>query len=255
MVSSERPPTLEDTHFGFQTVSTAEKTQRVGQVFESVAQRYDLMNDLMSFGLHRLWKQQALRLAGLRPGQRVLDLAAGTGDFSRSIAGQIGPGGFVVACDINPTMLTRGRDRLTDAGIVGNIGYAIADAEQLPFPDQSFERVTIGFGLRNVTCKERALEAIRRVLLPAGRVIILEFSSLYVTPLRPLYDLYSLRFLPLLGRLVARDQDSYRYLAESIRMHPDQEGLKAMMEAAGFEDCDYVNLSGGLVAVHRGHVY
>lgn len=255
MVSSEHPPPSEDTHFGFQTVSAAEKTRRVGQVFESVAPRYDLMNDLMSFGLHRLWKQQALRLAGLRPGQRVLDLAAGTGDFSRSIAGRVGPDGFVVACDISPTMLTLGRDRLIDAGIVGNIGYAIADAERLPFPDQSFERVTIGFGLRNITHKERALEAIRRVLLPAGRLIILEFSSLYVKPLRPLYDLYSLRFLPLLGRLVARDQDSYRYLAESIRMHPDQEALKAMMEAAGFEDCDYVNLSGGLVAVHRGHVY
>lgn len=254
-MSSEHPPTLEDTHFGFQTVSAAEKARRVGRVFESVAPRYDLMNDLMSFGLHRLWKQQALRLTGLRPGHRVLDLAAGTGDFSRSIAGQVGPDGFVVACDINPAMLTRGRDRLTDAGIVGNIGYAIADAERLPFPDQSFERVTIGFGLRNVTHKERALEAIRRVLLPAGRVVILEFSSLYVTSLRPLYDLYSLRFLPLLGRLVARDRDSYRYLAESIRMHPDQESLKAMMEAAGFEDCDYVNLSGGLVAVHRGHVY
>lgn len=254
-MSSEHPPTSEKTHFGFQSVSTTEKTHRVGQVFESVAQRYDLMNDLMSLGLHRLWKQQALRFAGLRPGQRVLDLAAGTGDLSRSIANRVGPNGFVVACDINPAMLTLGRDRLTDAGIVGNIGYVIADAERLPFPDQSFERVTIGFGLRNFTHKERALEAIRHVLRPAGRVIILEFSSLYVRPLRPLYDLYSLRFLPLLGRLVARDQDSYRYLAESIRRHPDQQTLKAMMETAGFEDCEYVNLCGGLVAVHRGHVY
>lgn len=254
-MSSELPPTPDNTHFGFQSVPAADKARRVGQVFDSVAPRYDLMNDLMSFGLHRLWKHQALRLAGLRPGQRVLDLAAGTGDFSQSIAARVGPDGFVVACDINPTMLTLGRERLTDAGIVGNISYAIADAERLPFPDQSFERVTIGFGLRNVTRKERALERIRRVLSPAGRIVILEFSSLYVTPLRPLYDLYCLRFLPLLGRLVARDQDSYRYLAESIRMHPDQQGLKAMMEAAGFEDCDYVNLSGGLVAVHRGHVY
>lgn len=254
-MSSEHPPTSEETHFGFQSVSAADKARRVGEVFESVAQRYDLMNDLMSFGLHRLWKQQALRLAGLRRGHQVLDLAAGTGDLSRSIANEVGPGGFVVACDISPSMLTLGRDRLTDAGIVGNIGYAIADAERLPFPDQSFERVTIGFGLRNVTRKARALEAMRRVLLPAGRVVILEFSSLYVTSLRPLYDLYSLRYLPLLGRLVARDQDSYRYLAESIRLHPDQESLKAMMEAAGFEDCDYVNLCGGLVAVHRGHVY
>lgn len=254
-MSSERPPTNDKTHFGFQTVPTADKAQRVAQVFDSVAPRYDLMNDLMSFGLHRLWKHQALRLAGLRQGQRVLDLAAGTGDLSQSIASRVGSDGFVLACDINRVMLTLGRERLTDAGIVGNIGYAITDAERLPFPDQSFERVIIGFGLRNVTDKERALEAIRRVLSPAGRVVILELSSLYIRPLRPFYDLYSLRVLPLLGRLVARDAGSYRYLAESIRMHPDQQGLKAMMEAAGFEDCDYINLSGGLVAVHRGYVY
>ena len=254
-MSSEHSPTPEETHFGFQTMSAAEKTRRVGQVFESVAQRYDLMNDLMSLGLHRLWKQQALRLAGLRPGHRVLDLAAGSGDLTMAIARQVGASGFVMACDINPAMLTLGRDRLIDAGVVANVGYAIADAERLPFPEQSFERVTIGFGLRNFTHQQRALEAIRRVLHPAGRVVILEFSSLYVRPLRPLYDLYSLRFLPLLGRFVARDQDSYRYLAESIRRHPDQQALKTMLEAAGFEDCDYVNLCGGLVAVHRGHVY
>lgn len=254
-MSSEHPSSPEETHFGFQTVSTTEKTRRVGQVFESVAQRYDLMNDLMSLGLHRVWKQQALRLAGLRRGHRVLDLAAGSGDLTKAIAREVGESGFVVACDINPAMLTLGRDRLIDAGVVKNVGYAIADAERLPFPEQSFERVTIGFGLRNFTHKQRALEAIHRVLQPAGRVVILEFSSLYLRPLQPLYDLYSLRFLPLLGQLIARDSDSYRYLAESIRRHPDQEALKAMLEAAGFEDCDYVNLCGGLVAVHRGHVY
>lgn len=254
-MSSEHPSSPENTHFGFQTVSTTEKAHRVGQVFESVAHRYDLMNDLMSLGLHRVWKQQALRLAGLRRGHRVLDLAAGSGDLTKAIARDVGESGFVVACDINPAMLTLGRDRLIDDGVVNNVGYAIADAERLPFPERSFERVTIGFGLRNFTHKQRALEAIYRVLQPAGRVVILEFSSLYVRPLRPLYDLYSLRFLPLLGRLVARDADSYRYLAESIRRHPDQEALKTMLEAAGFEDCDYVNLCGGLVAVHRGHVY
>lgn len=249
---SERPDT---THFGYQSVPVGEKSRRVGEVFQSVAQRYDLMNDLMSGGLHRLWKYQAVNLAGLRPGQRVLDLASGTGDLALAMSRKVGPTGQVVASDINPAMLARGRDRLIDAGAVGNVGCVLADAEHLPFPDGTFDRVSIGFGLRNVTRKERALEEMRRVLRPGGRALILEFSTVYIKPLKPLYDFYSLRLLPLMGRAVANDAESYRYLAESIRMHPNQETLLAMMEDAGFEDCDYTNLSGGIVAIHRGNVY
>jgi len=245
----------DETHFGYQRVPVTEKARRVGEVFSSVASRYDVMNDLMSAGLHRLWKRQALRLINARPGHRVLDLAAGTGDLARGLADQVGPDGEVVVSDINAAMLETGRDRLLDAGVTGNLDYVIANAEQLPFRPRQFDRISIGFGLRNVTRIPEALEAMRHALKPGGQVAILEFSSLYLTPLQPVYDLYSFRMLPLMGRLVAQDADSYRYLAESIRQHPDQETLKMMMEAAGFEDVDYLNLSGGVVALHHGHVY
>lgn len=249
------PPQDEQTHFGYERVPIGEKARRVGEVFSSVAGRYDLMNDLMSAGLHRLWKRQALHLINARPGQRVLDLAAGTGDLARGLAGQVGADGEVIVSDINAAMLETGRDRLLDEGVIGNLDYVIANAEQLPFPPRSFDRISIGFGLRNVTRIPAALEAMRAALRPGGRVVILEFSALYLTPLQPVYDLYSFRMLPLMGRLVAQDAESYRYLAESIRQHPDQETLKAMMEAAGFEDVDYINLSGGVAALHHGHVY
>ncbi|RFA30677.1 bifunctional demethylmenaquinone methyltransferase/2-methoxy-6-polyprenyl-1,4-benzoquinol methylase [Alkalilimnicola ehrlichii] len=243
------------THFGFQQVPAAEKAARVGQVFRSVAGKYDLMNDLMSMGLHRLWKRQAINIANIRRGQRILDLASGTGDLARLMARKVGPQGKVILSDINEAMLNRGRARLVDDGVVGNVDFVIANAEYLPFPDNYFDRVTIAFGLRNVTRKEVALAEMRRVIKPGGCVIVLEFSQLYLKPLQPLYDLYSFQVLPRMGQLVADDADSYRYLAESIRMHPDQEGLKGLMEEAGLEDCEYFNLSGGVVAVHRGYKY
>lgn len=245
----------ETTHFGYRQVPVAEKAAHVAAVFRSVAQKYDVMNDLMSLGLHRLWKQQAINLAGARPGMRVLDLAGGTGDLARLLAKKVGNSGLVVLSDINEAMLVQGRDRTIDAGHVGTVSYALLDAQHLPFPDNTFDRITIGFGLRNVTDKAQALRAIYRALSPGGVAMVLEFSHPYVTPLKPLYNLYSFQVLPLMGRLVANDAASYRYLAESIRMHPDQETLKAMMKDAGFEDCDYTNLSGGIVAVHRGHKY
>ena len=240
------------THFGYQTVAEADKAQRVRGVFDSVATRYDLMNDLMSLGVHRLWKRFAMQLTGVRAGQRVLDLASGTGDLAARLAGRVGPTGLVVMSDINAAMLAQGRDRMLDDGRVGNVRYAQLDAEALPFPAGSFDCVTIGFGLRNVTHKERALAEMHRVLRPGGRALVLEFSHPTAAPLRAAYDLYSFQVLPRLGRLVANDEASYRYLAESIRMHPDQETLKGMMEAAGFERCDVHNLTGGVVAVHRG---
>ena len=240
------------THFGYQTVAEADKAQRVRGVFDSVATRYDLMNDLMSLGVHRLWKRFAMQLTGVRAGQRVLDLASGTGDLAARLAGLVGPAGLVVMSDINAAMLAQGRDRMLDDGRVGNVRYAQLDAEALPFPAGSFDCVTIGFGLRNVTHKERALAEMHRVLRPGGRALVLEFSHPTAAPLKAAYDLYSFQVLPRLGRLVANDEASYRYLAESIRMHPDQETLKGMMEAAGFERCDVHNLTGGVVAVHRG---
>ncbi|MQM39055.1 Ubiquinone/menaquinone biosynthesis C-methyltransferase UbiE [wastewater metagenome] len=255
MASGDEQQDSGTTHFGYQQVPLDEKRQRVGAVFQSVAERYDLMNDLMSFGLHRIWKHQAMAATRARRGHHVLDLAAGTGDLSLALSRRVGREGRVVSSDINPAMLARGRDRLIDEGAVDNIDYVIADAEQLPFPDASFDRVTMAFGLRNVTRKERALAAIRRVLRPGGHLMVLEFSRLYITALRPLYDAYSFGVLPAMGRLVAHDAESYRYLAESIRMHPDQQTLAGMMEQAGFEDCEYTNLSGGVVAIHRGHVY
>jgi demethylmenaquinone methyltransferase / 2-methoxy-6-polyprenyl-1,4-benzoquinol methylase len=243
------------TDFGFQRVSRADKARRVRGVFDSVAGNYDLMNDLMSGGTHRLWKRFTLSLANLRPGQRALDVAGGTGDLAAGLARQVGERGLVVLTDINAAMLQRGRDRLIDAGLAGNVACVQANAERLPFPDAMFDCVTIGFGLRNVTDKAAALAAMRRTLKPGGQLLVLEFSRPSVAGLQPLYDAYSLRILPLLGRLVAGDAASYRYLAESIRMHPDQETLLKMMQDAGLEGCRYHNLAGGIVAVHRGYKY
>jgi demethylmenaquinone methyltransferase/2-methoxy-6-polyprenyl-1,4-benzoquinol methylase len=242
------------THFGFRDVPVDDKASHVRAVFDSVAERYDLMNDLMSFGIHRLWKRYAINMAGIRPGQAILDLAGGTGDLARLMAPLTGPDGHVVLSDINAAMLNKGRGTLLDRGISGNVSFAQADAEQLPFPDNSFDLVTIAFGLRNVTDKQTALHAIQRVLRPGGRLLILEFSR-PAPLLKPAYDLYSFSILPRLGRLIARDADSYRYLAESIRMHPDQQTLLAMLEQAGFEQCDWHNLSGGIVAIHRGYKF
>ena len=240
------------TDFGFARVPWDEKRRRVAGVFDSVADSYDLMNDAMSLGVHRLWKRFAVEQTGARPGQRVLDLAGGTGDLAARLARLVGPGGEVVIGDINASMLQVGRERLLDRGIGANVRFVQADAESLPFPDRSFDCITIAFGLRNVTDKQQALESMFRTLKPGGRLLVLEFSKPSLPGLAPLYDLYSFRVLPLMGRLIARDADSYRYLAESIRMHPDQDTLKSMMEQAGFEDCDYLNLSGGIVALHRG---
>jgi demethylmenaquinone methyltransferase/2-methoxy-6-polyprenyl-1,4-benzoquinol methylase len=243
------------TDFGFQRVPLEDKARRVRGVFDSVADRYDLMNDLMSAGTHRIWKRFTLALANLHAGQRALDVAGGTGDLAAGLARQVGERGLVVLTDVNAAMLARGRDRLIDAGLAANLAYVQADAERLPFADVSFDCVTIGFGLRNVTDKTAALRSMRRTLKPGGHLLVLEFSQLQVAPLKPLYDAYSLRVLPLLGRYVAGDEASYRYLAESIRMHPDQETLLAMMRDAGLEGCRYHNLSGGIVAVHRGYRY
>ena len=240
------------THFGFRTVDAGEKAGLVRGVFDSVASRYDVMNDLMSLGVHRLWKRFAIELAGVRPGQQVLDLASGTGDPADRFADLVGPEGLVLMTDINAAMLGVGRDRMVDRGHAGNLAYAQVDAEVLPFPDNTFDLVTIAFGLRNVTHKEQALAAMYRVLRPGGRALVLEFSKPLNKPLEKLYDLYSFHILPRMGDLVAKDADSYRYLAESIRMHPDQETLKGMMEQAGFERCDVHNMTGGIVAVHRG---
>jgi demethylmenaquinone methyltransferase/2-methoxy-6-polyprenyl-1,4-benzoquinol methylase len=239
--------------FGFERVPWSEKAGRVRSVFASVAGKYDVMNDLMSFGIHRLWKQFTLSLTGLKPGQRALDVAGGTGDLALGMLRQVGKDGRVVLSDINPRMLERGRDRLLDAGMVGNVECLVADAERLPFEDAAFDCVTIGFGLRNVTDKAAALASMRRVLKPGGQLLILEFSTPVAPGLKSLYDAYSFNVLPRLGRLVAGDEASYRYLAESIRMHPDQETLLEMLRAAGYGETRYHNLSGGIVALHRGY--
>jgi demethylmenaquinone methyltransferase / 2-methoxy-6-polyprenyl-1,4-benzoquinol methylase len=241
------------TDFGFQRVPSADKARRVRAVFDSVADRYDLMNDLMSAGTHRLWKRFTLSLANLRPGQRALDVAAGSGDLAAGLARQVGARGLVVLADVNAAMLAHGRDRLTDAGLTGNLQFVQADAERLPFAANTFDCLTIGFGLRNVTDKAAALASMHQVLKPGGQLLVLEFSQPRLPGLKALYDAYSFRVLPLMGRLVAGDEASYRYLAESIRMHPDQERLLAMLGAAGFAGCRYHNLSGGIVAVHRGY--
>jgi demethylmenaquinone methyltransferase / 2-methoxy-6-polyprenyl-1,4-benzoquinol methylase len=245
----------ESTDFGFQQVPWKEKAQRVRAVFDSVADRYDLMNDLMSGGAHRLWKQFTLSLTGLREGQRALDLAGGTGDLAAGLARQVGDRGLVILSDINGSMLERGRDRLTDRGVVANLQYVQANAERLPFANSQFDCVTMGFGLRNVTDKPAALASIYRVLKPGGQLLVLEFSQPVVPALARLYDVYSFSVLPVLGKAVAGDADSYRYLAESIRKHPDQETLVGLMKTAGFEDCRYHNLMAGIVAVHRGYRY
>lgn len=243
---------MQSTDFGFEQVSPDEKTRRVRGVFESVASRYDVMNDVMSAGLHRLWKRYALELSGVRAGSRVLDVAGGTGDMSRLFSDRAGPTGEVWLTDINGAMLAEGRDRMLDEGRM--LPTAQCDAEKLPFPDNRFDAVCIAFGLRNVTRKENALAEMRRVLKPGGRAIVLEFSRV-AQPLKAAYDWYSFNVLPKMGSVIAGDPDSYRYLAESIRMHPDQETLKSMMNAAGLDDVEYHNLSGGVVAVHRGMKY
>jgi len=242
------------THFGYQQVPLAEKAGKVREVFDSVADKYHVMNDVMSLGIHRLWKRFTLEMTGLKPGQRALDLAAGTCDLAARLAEQVGGKGEVVASDINGAMLDNGRDRLLDKGVVGNIRYVQADAQQLPFPENYFDCVTMAFGLRNVTDKDQALRSIYRCLKPGGRLLVLEFSK-PIPGLKPVYDAYSFKLLPLMGKLIADDEASYRYLAESIRMHPGQEELKAMMETAGFERCDYHNMSGGIVALHRGYKF
>jgi len=241
--------------FGYEKVTPAEKTARIRGVFDSVADNYDLMNDLMSGGLHRLWKRFALVQTGLRPGQRALDVASGTGDLGAGLARQVGSTGLAVLTDINREMLSRGRDRLIDRGFASQVEFVIANAESLPFPDRSFDCVTIGFGLRNVTDKAAALASMKRVLRPGGRLLVLEFSKPRLAALKPAYDAYSFNILPRLGSIVAGDEASYRYLAESIRMHPDQETLASMIRAAGFDHCRWHNLAGGIVALHLGFVY
>ena len=238
------------TDFGFRTVPEDEKAQHVGGVFDSVAGRYDLMNDLMSAGMHRLWKRFTVAQSGLRPGGRALDVAGGTADLAIQFARRVGAGGQVVLTDINAAMLALGRDRMLDAGVT--TPAVQCDAERLPFASDHFDCVSVAFGLRNMTHKERALAEMRRVLRAGGRLLVLEFSRVW-KPLQPLYDAYSFKALPLLGKLIANDSDSYRYLAESIRVHPDQEQLKQMMEQAGFERVEYFNLSAGVVALHRGY--
>jgi demethylmenaquinone methyltransferase/2-methoxy-6-polyprenyl-1,4-benzoquinol methylase len=242
------------THFGFKQVPVEEKAGRVREVFDSVAGNYDIMNDVMSFGIHRIWKRIVVDMASIRPGQQILDLAGGTGDLTRLMAARVGKQGSIVLSDINAAMIRNGRSRLLDHGVAGNVGFVQANAEQLPFADNHFDCITIAFGLRNVTDKQAALGAMYRCLKPGGRLLILEFSR-PVRMLKPAYDFYSFNILPRLGGWIARDADSYRYLAESIRMHPDQQTLQGMMETAGFENCDYHNLSGGIVAIHRGYKF
>jgi demethylmenaquinone methyltransferase/2-methoxy-6-polyprenyl-1,4-benzoquinol methylase len=241
------------THFGYRDVPIDEKQKLVGRVFTSVASKYDLMNDLMSFGLHRLWKRWFAETSGVRAGDAVLDLAGGTGDIAALLLPRVGEKGSVVLGDINGAMLRTGRDRLLDCGFVRNLHYAQLNAEALPFPDRSFDAITIAFGLRNVTDKPRALAEMHRVLKPGGRALILEFSTVKSELLKPLYDFHSFKVLPRLGAFIAGDAESYRYLAESIRKHPDQATLKAMMETAGFASVDVRNLSAGIVAIHRGY--
>jgi len=248
--SPDKP--AETTHFGYKDVAVDDKADLVKGVFDSVASRYDIMNDLMSGGMHRLWKRYTIQHANARPGHVILDLAGGTGDLAREFARIVGERGHVVLADINAAMLEHGRRRLVDAGVAGNVELAQVDAEELPFADNTFDRISIAFGLRNVTDEEGALAEMNRVLKPGGKVLILEFSE-PSRAIKPAYDLYSFKVLPLLGRLIAKDPESYQYLAESIRMHPDQETLLGMMQDAGFERCRYNNLTAGIVALHTGY--
>ena len=243
------------THFGFQTVEKNEKESKVASVFHSVAQQYDVMNDLMSFGIHRLWKRFTIDASGVRPGNKVLDLAGGTGDLTAKFSQLVGREGKVILADINSSMLNVGRDKLRDRGLVQNIEYVQANAQYLPFEDNTFDIITIAFGLRNVTDKDMALRSMYRVLKPGGRLLVLEFSKPEHELVNKAYDFYSFNILPKMGELVAKDGDSYQYLAESIRMHPDQETLKTMMDAAGFEQTSFKNLTGGVVALHKGYKF
>jgi demethylmenaquinone methyltransferase / 2-methoxy-6-polyprenyl-1,4-benzoquinol methylase len=246
---SQTPDTSDSTHFGFQTVLEQEKSSKVAEVFHSVAHKYDLMNDLMSAGLHRIWKAFTIAQAGVRPGFKVLDIAGGTGDLAKAFAKQAGASGEVWLTDINESMLRRGRDRLLDQGLTSPV--LLCDAEHLPFPNDYFDRVTVAFGLRNMTHKDAALAEMRRVLKPGGKLLVLEFSKIW-EPLKKPYDLYSFKVLPWLGQQIAQDAESYRYLAESIRMHPDQETLKTMMGQAGLQRVEYFNLTAGVAALHVG---
>lgn len=243
------------THFGFREVPESAKAGLVGQVFSSVASRYDVMNDVMSFGIHRLWKRFTIGQAGVRTGQKVLDLAGGTGDLAAQFVTQVGATGLVTVADINAAMLDVGRARFADRGLAGNVEFVQANAESLPFPDNYFDCITIAFGLRNVTHIDAALASMFRVLKPGGRLLVLEFSKPVLPGLNTVYDAYSFHLLPKLGKLIANDEESYRYLVESIRKHPDQETLKEMMEKAGFERAHYFNLSGGIVALHKGYKF
>ncbi|MPQ76715.1 bifunctional demethylmenaquinone methyltransferase/2-methoxy-6-polyprenyl-1,4-benzoquinol methylase UbiE [Hydrogenovibrio sp. JE_KL2] len=241
--------------FGFSKVPLEEKVKHVKGVFDSVAENYDLMNDVMSFGVHRLWKKHTIELSGIRPGKTVLDLAGGTGDLTKAFAKRVGKSGKVVLADINENMVRVGRDRLTNEGIIGNVEYAITNAEALTFPDNTFDLVTMAFGLRNVTNKDKALAEIYRVLKPGGQMMVLEFSKVTQPMMAKAYDFYSFNILPKMGKWIAKDEASYQYLAESIRMHPDQETLKQMMLDAGFDKAEYLNMSEGIVALHRGWKY
>ncbi|AUX60673.1 bifunctional demethylmenaquinone methyltransferase/2-methoxy-6-polyprenyl-1,4-benzoquinol methylase UbiE [Simonsiella muelleri] len=240
------------THFGFQTVNESEKANKVAQVFHSVAKNYDIMNDVMSGGLHRVWKHFTVHTARVPKGGKVLDIAGGTGDLSRGWAKRVGKTGEVWLTDINSSMLTVGRDRLMNEGMI--LPVAVCDAEKLPFPDNYFDLVSVSFGLRNMTHKDVALSEMYRVLKPGGTLLVLEFSKVY-EPIAPVYDFYSFKFLPIMGKLIAKDADSYQYLAESIRMHPDQDTLKQMMLDVGFDQVDYHNLTAGVVALHKGVKY
>lgn len=240
------------THFGFKEIPTDQKVDAVAQVFHSVAAKYDIMNDLMSGGIHRLWKRHTISQSGVRAGQKVLDIAGGTGDLTAKFSRLVGQSGQVILADINDSMLKVGRDKLANLGVVGNVQYVQANAEELPFPDNTFDCITIAFGLRNVTDKSKALASMQRVLKPGGRLLVLEFSKPETECLSTIYDHYSFRLLPFMGKVIANDAESYRYLAESIRMHPDQETLKGMMEEVGFERVTYQNMTGGIVALHKG---